>query len=89
MAGAVHDGARGGMNTQEHRATFSVFLKLVEWGTVLIVATVALLTVAFAMGLGWLATVIGSLVLMGIGGGIVALAFPAKTAAAALSVAVV
>lgn len=46
-------GARGDMDVREHKATFSLFMKITEWGTILVIATVALLTVAFAMGLGW------------------------------------
>ncbi len=55
MAEAAHTGSDGRMDLSEHRATFSMFLKVSEWGTILIVAGVALLTVCFAMGLGWFA----------------------------------
>lgn len=55
MAEAAHTGSDGRMDLSEHRATFSMFIKATEWGTILIVAGVALLTVAFAMGLGWFA----------------------------------
>ena len=106
MAEAAHTGSDGRMDLSEHRATFSSFMKVSEWGTILIVAGVALLTVAFAMGLGWFAglltyaaimvaagllmrmsavwwaTVVVSVVLLGIGGGIVGLFLPAQKAAA-------
>lgn len=51
--GSSHGTSHGQMDISDHRATFSGFIKASEWGTVLTVALVALLTVAFAMGLGW------------------------------------
>lgn len=41
----------------EHKLTFDHFLAFSLWGTVIIIMSVALLTVAFAMGFGWLAGV--------------------------------
>jgi hypothetical protein len=55
MANAAQQEPGGRMDLSEHRATFSMFLKASEWGTILIIAGVALLTVTFAMGLGWFA----------------------------------
>lgn len=111
MAGAAEGGdyVPGKMDVQDHQETFSGFLKVAEWGTVLIVGWVALLTVAFAIGAGWFPGVLAylaisvaaglllkmgpawwvvtaaSVVLMGVGGGIVALVLsmtaPAKAAA--------
>jgi hypothetical protein len=43
------------MDLSEHRATFSMFMKATEWGSALIIASVGMFTVAFAMGLGWFA----------------------------------
>jgi hypothetical protein len=55
MGDSTHGGEyhRGHMDISEHKQTFSAFLKITEWGTVLIVASVAMFTVAFAMGFGW------------------------------------
>jgi hypothetical protein len=60
MAGGDHSSAhsshayhQGAMDITDHKATFSGFLKVAEWGTILTIASVGLLTFAFAMGLGW------------------------------------
>jgi hypothetical protein len=42
---------------REHKLTFDHFMAFSLWGTVHIIMSVALLTVAFAMNLGWLAGV--------------------------------
>ena len=46
-------GAHGGMDIQDQRATFSGFLTATVWTCGLIAQTVALLTLAFAIGAGW------------------------------------
>jgi hypothetical protein len=43
------------MDLSEHRSTFSQFMKATEWGSSLIIGSVGMFTVAFAMGLGWFA----------------------------------
>ena len=48
-------GEHGHMEITEQKGTFSAFLQFALWGTLLIVMTVALLTVSFAMGYGWFA----------------------------------
>jgi hypothetical protein len=55
MGDSTHGGDydRGHMDISEHKATFSGFMKVTEWGGVLIIGLTALLTVTFAMGLGW------------------------------------
>jgi len=102
---AHHEASHGQMDIAQHRATFSGFIKATEWGSALIIASVALLTVALAMGLGWFAGLLAfaavgivagvllrlgaawwalvavSLVVLGIGGGVVALVMPAHKAA--------
>jgi hypothetical protein len=42
---------------RDHKLTFEHFLSFSLWGTLQVIMVVALLTVAFAMGLGWLAGV--------------------------------
>lgn len=51
MAQGSH--ARGDMNIQDQRETFHGFLVASLWSGVLIVQSVALLTLAFAVGAGW------------------------------------
>lgn len=54
MAEAAHaSAAHGGMDIQEQKSTFHQFLTMCLWGTLHIMMVVALLTVAFAMNLGW------------------------------------
>ncbi|MGE3303906.1 MAG: aa3-type cytochrome c oxidase subunit IV [Hyphomonadaceae bacterium] len=99
MAGAAHaDVERGQMDIHAQKETFHHFLMVCLWGTLLVIMSVALLTVAFAMNIGWLAgvgayavigaaagflmrmsagwwaLVIGSTVLLGLGG-LIALLF--------------
>jgi hypothetical protein len=58
MAEAAHAGApRGGMDIQDQKYTFHHFVVFCLWGTLQVIMIVALLTVAFAMGLGWFAGV--------------------------------
>lgn len=45
--------ARGGMNIQDQRETYSGFLSASLWCGGLIIQGVALLTLAFAIGFGW------------------------------------
>lgn len=45
--------AHGGMNIQDQRDTFSGFLATTVWSSALIAQGVALLTLAFAIGVGW------------------------------------
>jgi hypothetical protein len=52
----VSEGAsaeHGHMDIHEQQGTFHHFLLFSLWGTTLVLQFVALLTVAFAMGLGW------------------------------------
>jgi hypothetical protein len=57
MAGGDHHGGgdyhHGAMEISDHKSTFSGFMKVTEWGSVLTVMCVAGITFAFAMGLGW------------------------------------
>lgn len=46
---------RGGMDIHDQKSTFHHFLNISLWGTLVIIMSVALLTVAFAMGFGWMA----------------------------------
>lgn len=65
MADVAKHGSDGAMDLSEHRATFSMFMKATEWGSALIIATVGMMTVAFAMGLGWFAG-LGVFVVVGV-----------------------
>jgi hypothetical protein len=65
MAGGHHSGGHhsgghhsgdyhhGEMDIAEHKSVFGGFMKVTEWGAVLIAASVAMFTFAFAIGLGW------------------------------------
>lgn len=58
MAEMAHDTAeRGAMDIRDQKSTFGHFLTFSLWGTLFTTMVVALLTVAFAMGYGWLAGV--------------------------------
>lgn len=50
---AQSGGARGDMNIQDQKETFDGFLISSIWGSTLVIQTVALLTLAFAIGAGW------------------------------------
>ena len=56
MAEAAHaEAPRGGMDIHDQKETFHHFVAFSLWGTLLVIMLVALLTVAFAMNLGWFA----------------------------------
>jgi len=58
MGETAHGAAdRGAMDIQDQKSTFHHFLNITLWGTLYTIMAVALLTVAFAMGYGWLAGV--------------------------------
>jgi len=71
MSEGAHASAdHGHMDIHEQKGTFDGFLLTALWGTLLIVMSVGLLTVAFAMNLGWfagLATFVVLGVLAGLG----------------------
>lgn len=70
MAEAAHaSAARGDMDIQDQKDTFRHFVALSLWGTLLVIMAVALLTVAFAMGLGWFAG-LSAYVAIGVGAGL-------------------
>lgn len=54
MAGAANF-TRGDMDIHGQKSTFSHFLGVSLWGTLLIIMGVALATIAFAMNMGWFA----------------------------------
>jgi hypothetical protein len=81
-SGAYHPGE---MDISHHKATFSGFLKVAEWGTILTVASVGLLSFAFAMGLGWWTGLIVYAVICG-GAGLVMKMGPAWWATTAVTV---
>ena len=59
-------GARGSMNIQDQQETFHGFLMASIWCGTLVIQSVALLTLAFAIGAGWWA---GWVALVAIGAG--------------------
>lgn len=62
--------ARGGMDIQDQKSTFSGFLGATVWGCTLVAQLVALLTLSFAIGFGWWAG-LSALVAIGIAVGLV------------------
>ena len=64
------DHMASGMDITDQRQTFSGFMAVTVWSSLLIVMAVAGLTVAFAIGAGWLAGV-GVYAVIGILGGLV------------------
>lgn len=50
---ATHGRDGGEMDLAAHRAMFSGFLKVTEWGCVFLAMLLALVVLAFAVGLGW------------------------------------
>lgn len=50
---AQSHGAHGGMDISDQRSTFGGFLAASVWGCGLIAQSVALLTLSFAIGMGW------------------------------------
>jgi hypothetical protein len=65
----AQSGARGDMNIQDQKETFHGFLMATVWTSGLIAQSVALLTLAFAIGLGWWAG-LSALVVIGIAVGL-------------------
>lgn len=72
MADAAHSEhyERGHMEIADQKDTFHGFLVGTVWGCGLLAMAVALLTIAFAMGLGWWAG-LGAYVVIGVGVGLV------------------
>ena len=70
MAQAAHGDAQGAMDIKDQQATFHGFLAAAQWGSLLIVQAVALLTVSFAIGAGWWAG-LAAFVVIGVGAGLV------------------
>ncbi len=50
---ATHGPDHGEMDLAAHRAMFSGFLKATEWACVFLAMVLALVVLAFAVGLGW------------------------------------
>ena len=66
MAEAAHgDSAHGHMDIKGQRETFHGFLVATVWGCGLVAMSVALLTLAFAIGAGWWAG-LGAFVVIGV-----------------------
>ncbi|OLF81240.1 hypothetical protein AWH62_00770 [Maricaulis sp. W15] len=69
------DYVRGEMNIADQKATFGGFIAVSVWGSLLTVVSVLYLTLAFAVGMDWLV----SLIAVGIVGGVLGLALGMKT----------
>ncbi|MBI1251735.1 MAG: aa3-type cytochrome c oxidase subunit IV [Alphaproteobacteria bacterium] len=70
MADAAHDDYhRGEMNIHDQRSTYHGFMQATLWGSALTVMYVAMFTVAFAIGGGWLAG-LAALAAIGVGIGL-------------------
>ncbi|MBY0568554.1 MAG: aa3-type cytochrome c oxidase subunit IV [Hyphomonadaceae bacterium] len=48
-----HSDARGNMDIRDQKETFGGFLSATVWTSCFVIQSVALLTLAFAIGLGW------------------------------------
>ena len=67
---AESHGAHGDMEIQDQKETFHGFLSASVWGSGLVVQLVALLTLGFAIGMGWWAG-LAALVAIGVGVGLI------------------
>ena len=67
---AESHGAHGEMEIQDQKDTFSGFLSASVWGSGLVAQLVALLTLGFAIGMGWWAGLV-ALVAIGVGVGLI------------------
>ena len=71
MAGAAHDDHhRGEMNIAEQRSMFDGFMHVTVWSCALVAMYVAMFTLAFAIGAGWLAG-LAALTAIGVAAGVV------------------
>ncbi|MGE0046588.1 MAG: aa3-type cytochrome c oxidase subunit IV [Hyphomonadaceae bacterium] len=68
--GAHEEYVHGEMDIADQRDTFSGFLSATVWGCTLVAQSVALLTLAFALGLGWWAG-LGAFIAIAIAAGII------------------
>jgi hypothetical protein len=62
------DHARGEMDISHHKATFDGFMAVTVWGSLLTAICVLYLTLVFAAGFDWLASLIGVAILSVIAG---------------------
>jgi hypothetical protein len=53
------DYVRGDMDMSQHESTFHGFMAVSTWGSLLTGLTVLYLTLAFAVGIDWLASLVG------------------------------
>ncbi len=57
----------GSMPIGEQRRTFDFFIGLVKWGSLIIAALLVLLTLWTSTGAGWLGSMVGGAVVLGLG----------------------
>jgi hypothetical protein len=67
MADPHHEYHRGEMDISEQEATYSLFMGLAKWGSLLTAATLVLLTLWFCTPMGFLPGAIGFVVVMVLG----------------------
>mgnify|MGYP000023532380 CR=1 FL=1 len=69
------DYVRGEMDIADQKATFGGFIAVTIWGSLLTIVSVLYLTLVFAVGMDWLAGLIGTAIV----GGVLGLARGMKT----------
>jgi len=69
------DYVRGEMNIASQKSTFSGFISVTVWGSLLTIVTVLYLTLAFAVGMDWMVSLIATAIV----GGVLGLALGMKT----------
>ena len=62
-AETAHDHVHGEMEISAQNQMFELFIKMAKWGTLAIAVTVVFLTVWFAVGAGFIAALVSSVVL--------------------------
>jgi hypothetical protein len=62
------DHVRGDMDISHHKATFDGFMAVTVWGSLLTAISVLYLTLVFAVGMDWMASLIGVTVVSVIAG---------------------
>ncbi|MBX7248732.1 MAG: aa3-type cytochrome c oxidase subunit IV [Caulobacteraceae bacterium] len=67
MADSKHEYHRGEMDISEQEATYSLFMGLSKWGSLLIAASLVLLTIWFCTPMGFFTGAFGFVVVMVLG----------------------
>ena len=67
MSEAVHDYAQGDQNITEQLATFSLFGKMMKWGSLSVAVLLIMLVLWFCVGAGFFAGLVAGVVLAVVG----------------------